>query len=269
MQGDLTTLSRAQAWLGISNPSDASNVLLSRLISASSRFVMNFVQRTTFAPMTVTDCYDGTGRNFLVLRQWPVLQISSINFCGVSITTPAVGNPLAPGYLLESLDTTGGSQQRLSLVGYCFPRERSSVFVNYSYGYQITGEAQQVPTTSAYKITTTQMWLSDQGVTYANGTPMTYVSANPAQGQYTIDSLGNYVFSSGDSGAAVLISYGYVPFDVEQACIELIGEAYRRKDRIGEVSKSLGGQETVSFSQKDMHDAIRLSLQPFLRVAPS
>ena len=268
MQGDLTTLAKVKDYLGIKASIDTSDVILSRMITAASKFVLNYIARQTLAPMTVTDIYDGNGKNFLVIRQWPVLSVESINFCGQSITVAAAGNPLTPGYLIDSADASGGAQQLLTLIGYCFPYGRSIVFVRYRYGYMISGEAAVVPPSSPWTLTTDFMWLSDEGVTYADGTALTAVPSNPAQGQYSV-AAGTYAFNEADEGQAVLISYGYCPADVEEATIELIAESYRRKERVGEMSKSLGGQETVSFSQKDMHDSIALALQPYCRTAPA
>ena len=73
-------------------------------------------------------------------------------------------------------------------------------------------------------------------------------------------------------GRPVVVSYtaGYatVPADIAQATIELAGEAFRRRDRIGLGSKTLGGQETVAFSQKDMNDTVRTLLAPYQVLAP-
>jgi hypothetical protein len=62
--------------------------------------------------------------------------------------------------------------------------------------------------------------------------------------------------------------YATTPPDVAQAAIELVGEAYRRRDRIGLASKTLGGQEVVAFSLKDMNDTIRALLAPYQVLAP-
>jgi hypothetical protein len=43
---------------------------------------------------------------------------------------------------------------------------------------------------------------------------------------------------------------------------------YRERTRIGEMSRSLGGAETVSYSQKDMSDSIKTLLTQHRRVAP-
>jgi hypothetical protein len=43
---------------------------------------------------------------------------------------------------------------------------------------------------------------------------------------------------------------------------------YRERTRIGEVSRSLGGAETVAYAQKDMSDPIKTLLEQYRLVAP-
>ncbi len=69
-----------------------------------------------------------------------------------------------------------------------------------------------------------------------------------------------------------MVSYtaGYAtpPADISQAAAELVGEAFRRRDRIGLSSKSLGGQEVVAFSLKDMNDTAKALLASYQVLAP-
>jgi hypothetical protein len=62
--------------------------------------------------------------------------------------------------------------------------------------------------------------------------------------------------------------YAVTPPDLAQACVELVALRYRERTRIGEVSKSMGGAETVSYSQKDMADSIKTLIQQYRIVAP-
>ena len=62
--------------------------------------------------------------------------------------------------------------------------------------------------------------------------------------------------------------YASLPPSLVQAVNELVGEAFRRRERIGQSSKSLGGQETVSFSTADMNAAVKSALAGFMAVAP-
>jgi hypothetical protein len=82
--------------------------------------------------------------------------------------------------------------------------------------------------------------------------------------------LRGYVFTRRAQNVVVTYTAGYpsVPFDVAQACIELVCQRYRERTRIGEVSKALVGGETVTFSQKDMGDAIKTLLQQYRAIAP-
>ena len=62
--------------------------------------------------------------------------------------------------------------------------------------------------------------------------------------------------------------YATIPPAIEQAVIELVGEAFKRRDRIGQTSKTLGGQETVSFSATDMNASVKTALASYRAVAP-
>lgn len=268
--GDLTTLAHVKEWLGITN--DDSNVLLQRLITSASKFVLNYLNRPNLAVTAFSDVYDTYGKNWLQLRQWPVVSVQSILFSGNTLTTPASGNPLNNGYFVGngggSREEPAGGQQNLTVFGYCFPNARASTVVNYTAGYQITDEAQSVPAMSPYVVTPDFTWLADGGVTLANGTPLTAVASSPAAMQYSVDTDGVYTFNAAQASADVLITYSYVLPDIEQAVWELVGERYRTKDRIGIQSKSLGGQETISYFTGSMSDYVTSLLQNYRRVVP-
>lgn len=62
--------------------------------------------------------------------------------------------------------------------------------------------------------------------------------------------------------------YAATPPDLAQACIELVALRYRERSRVGEIARAVGGGETVSYSQKDMSDSIKTSIQQYRIVAP-
>ena len=62
--------------------------------------------------------------------------------------------------------------------------------------------------------------------------------------------------------------YSTIPVDISQACIELVVLRYRERKRIGEISQSIGGMQTASYSQKDMHDSTKTLLQQYRLVTP-
>jgi hypothetical protein len=80
-----------------------------------------------------------------------------------------------------------------------------------------------------------------------------------------------YVFTRRARNVVVSYTAGYrtIPSELAQACIELVCQRYRERSRIGEVSKTLGGGETVAFSQKDMSDDIKTVLAQYRAVAPT
>jgi Phage gp6-like head-tail connector protein len=83
--------------------------------------------------------------------------------------------------------------------------------------------------------------------------------------------LRGYVFTRRPQNVIVTYTAGYsaTPPDIAQGCIELVCQRYRERTRIGEVSKSLGGGETVTFSQKDISDAVKTLLSQYRAVAPA
>jgi hypothetical protein len=280
---DLTTLAAVKAWLSITTT--GGDTQLSGLVTAASRAIYAYLARPALLPQSWSERYDGHGymHSRLTLRRWPVTSITSLSVDNQSIpaaATPGAGVAQPAGYLLEPWDgIPPGRPQSLDLFCYSYSRGRQNIAVSYVAGYQVSAEAQAVPATPFRLSTTTTPglslpfgpWGSDVGVTYANGTALAKVAGPPAVGQYQVAQVGGdtvYQFAAADVGASVLISYGFIPQDVAQSALELVAERYTYKGRIGELSKTLGGQETVSFSQKSIPDTMKLILQPYRQVIP-
>lgn len=68
----------------------------------------------------------------------------------------------------------------------------------------------------------------------------------------------DYVFTKGLST---------VPEDVRFTCLELVGIRFKERDRIGEISKNIG-QQTVSYSQKDISEFGKAVIKHYKRVTP-
>lgn len=273
--GDLATLPDARAWCGVTGNVNADDDLLRRLISAASRIILAYLARETVALRSATERYDGNGRERLLLRCWPAHSITSLSIDGAVIAAASLASASPSGHALESWSGfPPGTRQRVDLFGgNLFSKGRQNVAITYLTGYGIVGEAATIPSDGKVTVAVPHgPWASDFGVTFATGAPMVAVAAGstPSAGQYAIaaDTPGQYQFAVADATAAVLISYGYVPHDLYQACVELVAERYKYKDRIGQASKALGGQETASFSLKDLSDAIRMMLNPYRNVVP-
>lgn len=82
--------------------------------------------------------------------------------------------------------------------------------------------------------------------------------------------LRGYVFTRRPQNVVITYSAGYAvtPPDVAQACIQLVCLRYRERTRIGEVSRAVSGSETVTYSQLDMSEDVKLLLSQYRAVAP-
>jgi hypothetical protein len=82
--------------------------------------------------------------------------------------------------------------------------------------------------------------------------------------------LRGYVFTRRAQNVIVTYTAGYpvTPPDIAQAAIELVCQRYRERTHIGEVSRALGGGETVTYSQQDMSDDVKLLLAQYRLLAP-
>lgn len=227
--------------------------------------ILSYIQRPDITKKTYAETFIGVGGNARMLKNYPVNVVSCVTVGPVAVhpTTSLE----SPGYWLDSPDDPPGRPQAVNLRGYAF-RRGATATIDYTAGYYVSAEPQTaaalVPVDAQYGA-----WAEDEGVTYANGTVLTPVTANPAQGQYKLAAQpGEYIFNSADFGQAVLISYSFTPADLEQACIEMISERYKYRDRIGLRSKSLGGQETTSYNLSAMPEYVKTILNPYKRIVP-
>lgn len=267
----LTTLQAVKDWLGIPESNLASDTQLTRLIDAASRFVFGYINRDSFIEQSYTQNFKGNGKQGMLLRNWPVTAITSVGVNSMAIPAAvfnSTGYPTTHGYALSD---DRDSQVSLDLFGYSYLLGTPCRIV-YVSGYS-TSENYEIlasdspDTTNVFTPSSGGQWVSDSGVTIG-GNVAVKVTSTPASGEYSVDSWGTYTFSNDDDGQEAIISYSYAPWDISFATTELIGEWYRRKDRIGMLSKTLGGQETVSFSTKDMNDSVREMLQNYRNVVP-
>lgn len=288
---NLTTLTNVKNYLSITNTN--SDVILNRLVASLSSMAMSYMQRPSFALTTYNEYHSGVGNRKIMLRNWPAISVSAVQISQASygsggsmfgqsgLLSPPQNIPPSPswgqaGFSLQPFDsTTAGAPQNVTLSGYAFPRGIDNVLITYQAGYCVQNELQTVPATPAYVITPSQVngsWSGDNGVTYkSNGVALTAVSSAPSVGQYIPPTYGTnstYTFAAADEGQQMLINYNYVPFDLENAVIDMIGERFRYMSRIGEQSHSVGGQVTTSFIVKALTDFDKLALDPYRKSFP-
>lgn len=258
----LTTLAAVKEWLGVTNV--ASDDQLLRIIDAASRFIVNWLNRDTFAARNYTQHVKGNGSASMLLRNWPVISVTSLGVGGQSIPASTVSSTGLPssGY---TVGDPRQSAQSLDLWGYYY-MYNSPVQVVYRAGYEMS-ESFVLVADELVTPTEGGQWIETSSV-FINAVEAAPVEGAPAVGQYSVDDWGVHSFNDADAGKTAVITYSYVPPDVSWGAVEVIGEWYRRKDRIGILSKTLGGQETITFSQKELSDVARGSLQPYMNVVP-
>jgi len=265
---DLCPLADVKLWLGRTDTN--SDALLASLITRASRDIYSYLQRPLLLPRTVTEIRDGTGGTSLILKQWPVISIASVAACEQTIPPCSADAEFGTGYVVEQWSgVPPGRSQALSLRGYSFPQGAQNATIVYQSGYQVTAEPQTVSSGTATVNAPFGNWASDVGVSYANGMALTQVASAPAVGQYALDATaGTYDFNAGDDRASILISYGFVPSDLADACIELVSERFKYSERIGEKTHSLGVNETVAFDTTRFTPLIAAMLQPYKNLVP-
>jgi hypothetical protein len=200
---DLTTLADVRTWLQTTTTTLAhsDDVLLSRLISAASQFIQNWLNRNILST-DYQELRDGTGNQQFVFANTPVSAVASVVVAGLTIppvpppSPPAPPTPVTVGFF-------GGpagylfSPTKLVILGYAVPRWPLCVQLQYTAGFPV------------------------------------------------------------------------VPFDLAQACIELVATRYRQeRDHPGIISTVMQPATTVSYSQKDMNDNVKAILWKYRAVAP-
>ena len=122
-QNDLVTLAQAYAWLGITPGSDDANLQLA--ISAYSQLIADFCSRTLVSA-SFSEVYDGRDKPRLVLRNYPIISVSSLSIYGIpqSLAT----SPYGPGYTYSGrcVDLQGGD---------VFTRGLGNIAITYQAGF--------------------------------------------------------------------------------------------------------------------------------------
>jgi len=271
---DLAVLADVKTWLsGSSGIGTSDDTLLARLITDVSGAITAYLGRPSLTPRAFVERLDGDGKGRIFLRRYPALQISSLVIDNVAVpaaAAPAADAPYTRGYLLEPWDgLPPGRPQALDVFHAFYRQGRQNIVVDYDAGYAVTGENATVPAAPGpYTITAAAPfgpWAGDSGVAYANGVALAAVAGTPSAGQYNAANA-VYTFAAADAGAAVLMSYGFIPAAINNACIEWVAERYRYRTRVGQSAQTVAGQQTASYSLKDMPDFVRATLDPYRSV---
>jgi len=293
---DLATLTGVKSWI-FGNSQDnnwptTGDQQAAAFITAASRAILSYLGRGTILPHTITETRSGVGGSRMMLKDYPVLYVNTLQIGTQSIpkrpplsgsgSTQVVstfpGGPI--GWALDPVwdGSPPGRSTILGVEGFEFERGLSNIVVNYRAGYAVYNEAAVIPgpTNKVECQNPFGRWVSDEGVQFADGTALTAVTKDPAAGQYVPPAFNpaspdmpswSYTFNAADQGKAVLLAYGFCPSDLEYCCTKWVGEWWAYKARPGERSRAMPmGAGTATFDLSAMPEDVKLILQPFKRM---
>lgn len=129
--GDLTNLADVKAWLqtGQNAFPSTDDTLLTRLITAASQFIQNWLGRQ-IAAGDWQEVRDGNGGQRLAFANRPVVSVLSLMVDGMAIPPAPTDGGYGPGYVFTATE--------MALRGYCFTRRAQNVILTYTAGYAAT-----------------------------------------------------------------------------------------------------------------------------------
>lgn len=261
----LTTLGAVAAWLNQPSTqplSDQQTLELTNLINADSRAILAYCSRS-FTLLTKTLTPRGMDTCEMLLPEWPVLAINSLTIGNVTIPVqPSYGQQ---GYILDAWDgQTPGDPQRLSLIGYSFPRTPGAIQINLTTGYATLGEVQTVDSTGlVWPLAPQGRFSANWKVLDATGATMAAVSGTPSVGQYNAPTSDQTPYTFNPAQGTVTLNYTFIPSEVEFCCTKWVCEQFRYSGRIGQRSRSTGPTGTDSFIIEAMPADVKLILNNY------
>lgn len=126
--GDLTTLADVKSWLQTGqNPFPSTDdALLTRLITAASRFIESWLNRR-IALGDWLEVRDGTGGTRFAFANFPVSAVLSLSIDGLDVPAAPGDGGYGPGFVFTPTE--------LALRGYVFTRRAQNVIVTYTAGF--------------------------------------------------------------------------------------------------------------------------------------
>ena len=253
--GDLTTLANVKTYLG----------LIGKPISAITK--ANPGQITCTAHGLITGNLVGlNGINGMTQLNGTTVTVTVVdaNNFTIAINTSAYGTYTSSGYvsvddsLLNRLITSSSEW----IKQYCNRDFTAANYTEYRNGWanQTKMALKNYPVNSVASVyingvlvpasTTTNQtgWVQNGGFIYLRG---------------------GITFTTGYANVVITYNAGYatIPYDLEQACIEITSWRYREKDRIAQNNKNVGG-ENITFNTASMPSDAMRTLQEYTRVMP-
>jgi hypothetical protein len=291
---DLCTVADVNAWIGESSDT-VDNDTIQRTITNLSRKAADAVCHRRFLSKvhTITNIrYDGTGRDLLVLRDYPIISVAELTVNGLNV--PASPDYLQHGFVVDQ----GGEQNTLRMIcagsntfasgngwgwgdgefgyrgldggGLGFVRGVQNVGITYDCGFyeEQDGETFTILSgTTSYTVANAADFYKDLGVA-----GFTLATGAPLAGQYAV-SAGVYQFNAADAGktASISYTYGVVPYDLNQAMVVWAADNVSSREWLGKKAQNIGlsGSTGTSYSRLSIPEQTMDVLEHYTRRFPN
>lgn len=263
---DLTTLANVKQWLSISGLSIAS-------VTNASPAVVTLAMRPS-TPLLNGGSYDIAGSIGMVGLDgtWDITVLSPLTF-SIPFDSTAAGTYTGGAVvgitdpLLSRLITAVSTQIQSWL---------NRTIASADYTETRDGQNMTQMLLQNYPVTAVQS-LTVQGLPIQPRPPLGPDVTAAVFGGYVFDAnrimLSGFRFPRGFQNVVIQYTAGYAttPADVEQACIDIIGDWFKYRDRIGVTAMGIEGQSisVEQFVKTGMPIRSRLILEQYRRVAPS
>jgi hypothetical protein len=285
---DLITLAQAHSYLQIPDAQTSDDDMIQAFINGASAEFLLYTSLPYIAETAFTERRNGTGTASITCRNRPLQSISSLVIDNLAVNPSPDG--VQSGYVFEQAGTAiylvGGYTAQsmpfraIGFQGYPgrFSRGFGNIFITGTAGYPnqtatVTATIPNAmpPATVVYYSNTAFAAMSvANGAVVTNlntNAPFTLVTGTPAAGEFALSPTAVFCFSAADAGIPVSIAYyaSTIPFDIQKCVYEMVGWAYKNRDRIGKASAHFADNLTESYRSTPFSSGSQLTINRYTR----
>lgn len=245
----LTTLAKANTYLGLTADTGAIDAYIETIINRASDIIENYCHRKFKGRLYIKERYDGNDQEIIYLKQYPVLAINLDNLAWSStlkkVTRSDGGSFIDDGFLAADKVLVQNSDDNSGLLTIATSGVAALVLTFTDTIVTDTDDDNVI--LSRFR----ELWINDDEIDeddYEVNEDHIYYNAG---------------FSEGHKNVRMTYYAGYatIPDDLEQACLKLIKLAYDKDEGIK--SESLGPHSITYFDKEDMPKDIKSDLDVY------